>query len=107
MKFKIESSNDVEVTDCELSEILKLVYVDECEMHLLGVKSEFRGLGLGKRLVEAILEHAENQNWSKMILWTQENMVSAQHLYEACGFSKSGKMTRNRTSFIVYEKRCT
>ena len=79
----------------------------ECEMHLLGVKSEFRGLGLGRLLVEEVLRHSKESNWSKMILWTQKNMQAAQRLYESCGFKRDGEMSLNGISFFIYERLCT
>lgn len=81
--------------------------VNECEMHLLGVKPEYRGLKLGTQLVDAALGHAKENQWSKMLLWTQENMINAQKLYRSCGFEETGEMHNNGTNFIIYEKTLT
>ena len=77
---------------------------NECEIHLLGVKSKFRGMGLGRKLVSKAIEFVEQNKWSKIILWTQKPMTEAQHLYESVGFTQSDTMTRSGINFIVYEK---
>lgn len=40
------------------------------ELHLLGVLSEYRRHGLGRRLVEAAIDKARDLGCSKLILWT-------------------------------------
>lgn len=79
---------------------------DECEIHLLGVKSEFRGNKLGKILVEVCFDFAKRNNWKKIVLYTQYSMTSAHALYESCGFRKNGVLKKDDTEFIVYEKSC-
>ena len=81
-----------------------LAKANECEMHLLGVKSAFRGLGIGRRLVEQSLAYANTNDWSKMILWTQQTMFAAQKLYESCGFIRTGELSRNDIDFYIYER---
>ena len=59
---------------------------NETEMHLLGVKPEYRGNDLGKRLVAAAINNARQEGCSKMLLWTQPTMRVAQRLYGSSGF---------------------
>ena len=77
---------------------------NECEMHLLGVDPKYRQHGLGRQLVQKATEFAKNNNWSKMVLWTQKPMKAAQNLYESLGFIRTGEMLRNDIEFFVYEK---
>lgn len=81
----------------------RLAQDDEAEMQLLGVKQEFRGFGLGKNLVSAALNHANESGYSKLILWTQETMHAAQKLYESKGFTHTKDISRNGRKFLVYE----
>ena len=79
---------------------------NEAEMHLLGVKPEYRGSGLGRALVEAAINDATQRGYSKMLLWTQPTMHAAQRLYESSGFIRApGRdFFRADRDFKVYEK---
>jgi ribosomal protein S18 acetylase RimI-like enzyme len=81
----------------------RLAQNNEAEMHLLGVKPEYRGHGLGRILVESAIDRAKQNGYSKIILWTQFSMKSAQKLYEATGFIHVDDMKRNGRDFKVYE----
>lgn len=57
-----------------------------CEMKRLYVRSEFRGLGIGRKLVESVIKIARENNYLLMRLDTLPTMKSAQALYEEIGF---------------------
>ena len=76
---------------------------NESEMHLLGVSPEYRRNGLGRMLIDVAVESAKSKGYSKMILWTQASMKSAQKLYQAAGFIHMDNVERNRRKFRVYE----
>ena len=87
----------------------RLALDNETEIHLLGVKLEYRKHGLGRLLVEAAIESAKQSGSDKMILWTQTGMSAAQKLYETSGFlrRKERDFNRNGRDFWVYEKELT
>ena len=76
---------------------------DEAEIHLLGVKPEYRRHGLGRMLLESAIDTATHSGYSKIILLTQFAMKSAQRLYEAIGFIHVDVLKRNGREFKVYE----
>jgi ribosomal protein S18 acetylase RimI-like enzyme len=80
---------------------------NECEIHLLGVKAEFRGHGLGRALIDQALHFIQQNNWSNTVLWTQKTMKEAQTLYESFGFIQTGTMTKSGIEFLVYERQNT
>lgn len=84
----------------------RLAQDNETEMHLLGVKAEYRGQGLGRALVAAALDDARRCGYSKMLLWTQATMHAAHRLYESSGFIRVPKRDFSRAGrdFKVYEK---
>lgn len=82
----------------------RLAKNNEAEIHLLGVKPEYRRHGLGRMLIEAAIARANQGGYSKLILWTQLTMNAAQRLYESTGFVHIDDITRNGREFRVYEK---
>jgi len=59
---------------------------DICEMRTLFVRPAFRGMGIGKKLVEAILNEARKFGYRSMRLDTLAFMVGALSLYHSLGF---------------------
>jgi len=81
----------------------RLAQNGEAEIHLLGVKPEYRRHGLGRMLVKSAIDTAKHSGYSKIILLTQNSMKSAQKLYEAMGFIHVHVLKRNGHDFKVYE----
>lgn len=75
------------------------------EMQLLGVKDEYRKMGLGSMLVSYALDKARSEGYLRMALWTQTTMHPAHKLYESHGFIHVDDIVRNDgRKFKVYER---
>lgn len=87
------------------SSACRIANSDESEMHLLATKPNYQGYGLGKRLVSAAIDYAKQLGYSKMVLFTQTNMLTAHHLYESTGFIRQPDrdFSQNGKEFWVFE----
>ncbi len=59
-----------------------------CEIKRMYVRSGFRGKGLGKKLLERLINEANNLGFSKLRLDTGPFMKEAQGLYKSIGFNE-------------------
>jgi dTDP-4-amino-4,6-dideoxy-D-galactose acyltransferase len=54
---------------------------------LVGVRSDMRGKGAGRALVEAATDYAVERGWTRIEVATQARNLSAQRLYQRLGFT--------------------
>jgi len=76
----------------------------EAEMHLLAVSPDSRRQGVGRRLVDTLIELAISREWQRVVLSTQEHMRAAQALYKQAGFSRAPERDWMRADrrFLVF-----
>ncbi|MFG1812498.1 GNAT family N-acetyltransferase [Kribbella sp. NPDC049174] len=60
------------------------------QLRLLLVTPAARGLGLGADLVDTCLAFARAAGYKRMVLWTNDPLVAARHIYLARGFRLTG-----------------
>jgi putative acetyltransferase len=75
---------------------------DVCEMKRLYVKDKFRGLAIGKKLAQAIIEKAKQRNYKTMRLDTLERLETAMAIYQKLGFKRIEPYYANPLNEVAY-----
>lgn len=57
------------------------------QLRILLVHPDGRGLGIGARLVDACIGFARHAGYERIVLWTNDPLVAARHVYVAAGFT--------------------
>ncbi len=61
---------------------------DEAEIRAFAVAPEARGRGVGRDLVNALVDRAREEGVSRLLLSTLPEMIAAQYVYRARGFER-------------------
>ena len=73
-----------------------------CEIKRLYVPPQFRGAGLGKRLISTMIENARAMGYKVMFADTLLTMQTAAHLYETFGFQRVDAYSPHPTPEAIY-----
>lgn len=73
---------------CALRPLDNVDYPNACEMKRLYVRKAFRKLGIGRQLVEAIMDCARQADYDCVLLDTLSDMESARALYHDLNFDE-------------------
>jgi putative acetyltransferase len=89
-----------------LKEIVREVGEAACEMKRLWVAPEFRACGLGKALIERLVERATSMGFASLYLDTiPEEMTAAYELYRKLGFEPVPRYNQNLFPGVVFLRR--
>ena len=68
------------------------------------VSDRLRGQGIGRRLLNRVVEFCTDQGYKQVYLWTFRGLDAARHLYEAAGFILTEARTGNSWGIAVTEQ---
>ena len=63
------------------------------ELHRLYLDSTLRGRGIGRALVETVLDWAREQGVCRLVLWSDTRFEQSHRLYRQLGFEQLGERT--------------
>lgn len=73
-----------------------------CEMKRLYVKPSCRGMKLGEKLIEELIDHARQAGYKEMVLDTIVPLQSAIHMYKKLGFAECEPYYHNPMPDVLY-----
>ena len=78
------------------------------ELHRLYLEADLRGRGMGRALVEAVIDWCRSQAICRLILWSDTRFEQAHRLYMRMGFRRSGERElagdANQTREYLFER---
>ena len=81
---------------------LREINKELCEMKRLYVRKQYRNFGIGRALVEKIINDAGNIGYGKILLDTLPSMRDAISLYKKLGFAETQPYCNNPNGDFVY-----
>lgn len=76
-----------------------------CHISMVFVVPDYWGMGLGGRLLDALLDEARSRGYDRTQLWTHADNPRARRLYEGHCFSTSGREKEEFGELIVHYQR--
>lgn len=87
--FLLATVDDALAGCCALRALPDASEANACEMKRLYVRPAFRGFGLGRMLVETLMQHAREAGYGTMFVDTLSDMEAARELYASLGFEST------------------
>jgi len=75
------------------------------QLRCLLIAPEARGIGLGRRLLDAALGFCREAGYDSVFLWTVQDLPAAAHLYASAGFVRTDELPPADWGVTVIEER--
>lgn len=69
------------------------------------IEPEFRGVGLGRRLMDTAMDYCRQRAFRRVFLWTFQGLDAARHLYSSRGFVAMEEVENNTWAQRLIEER--
>jgi len=77
----------------------------EAQLRWFFVHPKYRGIGMGRKLLNEALHFCKERKYRSVFLWTTSELSTAQHLYTGAGFERTRKKTHQIWGRTVMEER--
>lgn len=71
------------------------INAESAQLRWFLIEPEFRGTGLGRRLMTLAMDYCKEQNFKQVFLWTFRGLDAACHLYKSSGFIPTEQAENN------------
>ena len=71
------------------SSLIEVANGNELEFRMLAVHPDYQGQGIGRGLVEFVLDYARKNDLSQVVMTTMASMTTAQAMYTSLGFQRA------------------
>jgi ribosomal protein S18 acetylase RimI-like enzyme len=78
---------------------------DTAQFRYFIILPEYRGIGLGNKMMGLFLEHIKNKKYKSAYLWTTNELDTAAHLYKKYGFELTKEKESSAFGKFVIEQR--
>lgn len=78
---------------------------EKAQLRYFFLKSEYRGLGLGNKLMQMFMDFAKDRNYKNVYLWTTNELDTAHHLYKKIGFKLTEEKPSEEFGKLLIEQR--
>jgi len=78
---------------------------EAAQLRFFLVRPGYRGLGLGRHLLDEFCSFMQSCGYASAYLWTTHELAAAAHLYSACGFRIEEEKTSNAFGKTVVEQK--
>lgn len=86
----LDCGGHILLAQTDAGEIIGIVMIENqgdcCELLKLGVRESAQGKGAGKKLIDAAVQIARQEEMKKIVLCSNHKLKTALHLYEKAGF---------------------
>ena len=84
-----------------------LVEIDKntAQLRWFLIEPEFRGIGLGRRMVDTLLDYCRQKGYTQIMLWTFKGLDAALHLYQQTGFTLAEEKENHEWKDLLIEQR--
>jgi GNAT superfamily N-acetyltransferase len=91
----------------QVAGFIAIIRIDEesAQLRWFLIEPEYRGIGLGQRLMSTAMEYCREKRFKKVFLWTFKGLDAAKNLYQRHGFILTEQVANDTWKQGIVEER--